>query len=207
MTIEALLLMIPAIFLINMIPGPNILLAIRNAIQYGYIHAMIGVTGRYISFALYGSLTAFGLGIIIANSIWAFTIIKIIGAIYLIYIGYLNFKNGINLGDLVGLKSQQKNVFRLFKEEAFVALLNPKIILIFTALLPQFITTAENFNQQFFSLTLLFCIGELVATSIYVIGILLFAKKFKSPKGQSILSKSIGGFLIGFGILMATSKQ
>ncbi|MGL1920162.1 MAG: LysE family translocator [Hyphomicrobiales bacterium] len=207
MTIEALFFMIPACFMINMIPGPNILLCIRNGIQHGYIASMVGVMGRFISFAVYASLTAIGLGIIIANSVWAFTIIKVIGAVYLVYIGIKNIRKGIKLDNISATSDAPTSYFKLFKEEALVALTNPKIILIFTALLPQFITSTENFNEQFFWLTVMFCGLELVASSVYVVAVLLFAEKFKSAKGQTILSRVIGGFLIGFGFLMLTSKQ
>lgn len=207
MSIEALLLIIPACFMINMIPGPNMLLSLKHAVQHGYKASIIAVAGRFIAFIFYASLTALGLGIIIASSIWAFTVIKVIGAIYLVYVGIMTIKNGININDLdtsIGIKS---SYYSLFKQEAIMALTNPKIILIFTALLPQFITSTENFTTQFFILTLVFCALELIAASVYIVGILLFADKFKSTKGQSILSKSIGGFLIGFGVLMVTSKQ
>lgn len=207
MTIEALLLMIPACFAINMIPGPNNVLAIRNGLQHGYWASMVGVLGRFLSFSFYALLTVFGLGIIIANSVWAFTAIKIIGACYLIYIGIMSIKNGMDLGDLNALESEKTNYFQLFKQEALVGFTNPKIVLIFTALLPQFISSTENFNQQFFWLTIMFCLLELVATSIYVIATSQFAEKFKSRKGQTVLSRIIGSFLVGFGLLMLTARQ
>lgn len=207
MNIEALLLMIPACFAINMIPGPNIILSIRNGIQTGYWSSMVGVFGRFAAFIFYAILTIVGLGIIIANSIWAFTAIKIVGAIYLIYIGVMSVKNGMNLGDLEHNTGAKPSYYAIFKEEAMVGFANPKIVLIFTALLPQFINSTQDFNTQFFWLTLLFCALELISTSIYVGGVLLFAEKFKSQKGQTILSRLIGGFLIGFGVLMAASNK
>lgn len=207
MTIETLLLMIPACFAINMIPGPNMILAIRNGIQHGYWASLTGVFGRFLSFVFYAVLTVVGLGIIIANSIWAFTAIKIIGAIYLVYIGIMSIKNGMNLGDLNAQKQAKVSYFALFKQEAVVGFTNPKIVLIFTALLPQFISSTADFNTQFFWLTLMFCALELVSSSIYVIGALLFADQFKSTKGQNILSRIIGSFLIGFGLIMLGAKQ
>lgn len=207
MTIETLFFMIPACFAINMIPGPNNVLAIRNGIQHGYWASMVGVLGRFLSFGLYALLTVLGLGLIIANSLWAFTIIKIIGAFYLIYIGIMSVKNGMNLGDLNAVTTEKVSYFKLFKQEAVVGFANPKIVLIFTALLPQFITSTEDFNHQFFWLTIMFCLLELVATSVYIISTLQFAEKFKSTKGQTILSRIIGSFLVGFGLLMLTAKQ
>lgn len=207
MTIETLILMIPACFAINMIPGPNIILAIRNGIQHGYGASMVGVLGRFLSFIFYAILTVIGLGIIIANSLWAFTAIKIIGAIYLVYIGIMSIKNGMNLGDLETKNVGKPNYFALFKQEAVVGFTNPKIVLIFTALLPQFISSTADFNVQFFWLTLMFCGLELVSTTLYVMTALLFSKQFKSHKGQTILSRIIGSFLVGFGLLMLTAKQ
>ncbi|MCJ8322368.1 MAG: LysE family translocator [Rhizobiales bacterium] len=207
MTIEALLLMIPACFAINMIPGPNIILSIRNGIQTGYVSSMVGVFGRFTAFIFYAILTVVGLGIIIANSLWAFTAIKIVGAIYLIYIGVMSIKNGMNLGDFEQDIGTQRSYYVIFKEEALVGFTNPKIVLIFTALLPQFISSTQDFTSQFFWLTAMFCALELVSTSIYVGGVLLFAEKFKSHKGQTILSRLIGSFLIGFGVLMAASNK
>lgn len=207
MTIETLLLMIPACFAINMIPGPNNVLAIRNGLQHGYWASMVGVLGRFLPFIFYALLTVFGLGIIIANSVWAFTTIKFIGAFYLIYIGIMSIKNGMNLGDLNLVQQKKTYYFKLFKQEAMVGFANPKIVLIFTALLPQFISSTENFNVQFFWLTIMFCVLELLATSIYVITTSRFAEKFKSRKGQTVLSRIIGSFLVGFGLLMLTAKQ
>lgn len=207
MNIDALLLMIPACFAINLIIGPNMLLSIRNGVQHGYLSSMIGMMGRLLAFVFYAIVTVIGLGAIIANSVWAFTIVKVIGAIYLVYIGIMSIKNGMNLGDLNPTTQSKVSYFALFKQEAVVGFTNPKIILIFTALLPQFINSADDFNSQFFWLTAMFCFLEIVTTTIYVVAALLFADKFKSAKGQSFLSKFIGAFLIGFGMIMLTAKQ
>lgn len=207
MNIEALLLMIPACFAINLIIGPNMLLSIRNGVQHGYMSSMVGMMGRLLAFVFYAIITVIGLGAIIASSALAFTIVKVIGAIYLVYIGIMSIKNGMNMGDLEATDQAPVNYFTLFKQEAVVGFTNPKIVLIFTALLPQFINAADDFNSQFFWLTLMFCFLEIVSTSIYVAAALLFADKFRSAKGQNFLSKSIGTFLIGFGMLMLTAKQ
>lgn len=182
-------------------------LSIRNTIQFSYFQALIGVTGRFISFLIYGSLTGFGLGLIIAQSIWAFNILKIAGVVYLLYLGIQNFRNGMKLNLDSMNQGKKQSSFKLFKEEAIVAIANPKIILVFTALLPQFITSTENFRFEFMILTLIFCLTELLAAAIYLIFIMFFADKFQSQKGQNIMSKAIGSFLIGFAVIMATSTK
>lgn len=207
MTIEALLLMIPACFVINMIPGPNIILSIRNAIQYGYFASMVGIWGRLVAFVFYATLTVIGLGIIITNSVWAFNAVKIIGAIYLVYIGIMSFKNGMKLDNFEATEASKVNYFTLFKQELIVGITNPKVVLIFSALLPQFISTEADFNTQFYLLTAMFCFLEIVSTSLYILVILRFANVFKSTKGQNILSRTIGTFLIGFGVVMLGAKQ
>ena len=84
---EVWLVFVPASFALNMAPGPNNLLAMSNGVRFGFGRAVMAGSGRLIAFAAMITLTALGLGAVLAASELAFHIIKWCGAAYLVYLG------------------------------------------------------------------------------------------------------------------------
>ena len=81
-------LFIPACFALNCAPGPNNMMAFSNAARLGFVMACLGGLGRIPAFAALIGITVLGLGAVLAASAEAFLLIKIAGAVYLVYTGF-----------------------------------------------------------------------------------------------------------------------
>ncbi|MEZ9186646.1 LysE family translocator, partial [Vibrio splendidus] len=164
MEIWKLMLFIPACFALNMTPGPNNLLSMNNARCYGFQAAFVAGLGRILAFSGMIALAASGLAVVLYTSETLFFLIKLFGAMYLLWIAFNLWRSQASpVADI----ERNKNWFGLVKQEFALAAGNPKAILIFTAFLPQFVDVSANVNAQFFVLGSTFLVLEMLAISIY----------------------------------------
>ncbi|EPJ50229.1 MAG: hypothetical protein OFPI_20350 [Osedax symbiont Rs2] len=171
MSLADLLLFIPACFALNMSPGPNNILALNNARNYSLRHSCVAGLGRLSAFSLMLLLVASGLAAGLYTSVLVFSVLKIVGVLYLIYIALQIWRSDLMLSSAT---ATQLSVVRSARQEFTLAIGNPKAILIFTAFLPQFINPLGNITEQLFSLGLLFLLLEFIAIAIYsLIGVYL----------------------------------
>ncbi len=139
MSLEQLLLYIFIIFSVSIVPGPSMMLAFRDGALYQIIGTLPSALGNMLA-SLIQALSAF----LIFHSVVALTpevqgIVQIIGACFICYIGYLFIKDGRKMRlTSEGATLVQQPVTRRFMEGFFIALFNPKAILFFVALFPQF---------------------------------------------------------------------
>ncbi len=197
------LIFIPACFALNLAFGPNNLLAMTNGAREGVLFAQKAAVGRLIVFVPMIALSAFGLGLVLTTSDVVFSIVKIVGAIYLVWLGISLWRSAksLELEDLAGGKT---SLSRAFKAEALVAFSNPKAILIFAAFFPQFVKV-ETYWQSFALLGLAFLAMEAVAIFAYATFGKL-ASKFASRK-LSTLQRVSGATMCLFGVLLLISPQ
>ena len=120
-------------------PGPAILLAISNSLTHGFKSVIISSLGNIAGLFILSSAAIFGLGAILKTSTSLFLIIKIIGAAYLIYLGIKQWRSKTDLFAGTSSNKKQRTRKRLFIEGFLIAVTNPKAVLFFTALFPQFI--------------------------------------------------------------------
>ena len=203
MDLLTLLLFVPASFALNMAPGPNNFMSMNNAKRYGLKAAGIAGVGRLLAFVLMISLAASGLAGILYASEKAFLAIKVIGAGYLFWLAFNLWTTDVGAADEGSMKNASQ--FSLVRQEFYVALGNPKAILIFTAFFPQFIDLSQNVTMQFAVLGALFLVLEFTVIMVYgYIGCHL-RDWFAQPKMRSIFNRSSAGLLAsaGVGILLA----
>lgn len=138
-------------------PGPAILLAISNGLAFDVKAIVLSSLGNILALFVLSAVAMFGVGVILKTSVIFFTILKIVGAGYLIYLGVMQFSGKhrkISLNDKKIDKSYDK--WKVFKKGFLVAATNPKPILFFTALFPLFLNQNGNITLQFFVMTLTF---------------------------------------------------
>lgn len=205
MNISTLLIFIPACFALNMAPGPNNLLSINNATQYGFWASCMAGTGRLIAFAAMIALAAAGLAVVLETSELVFYAIKILGAAYLFYLAFKLWTAKPQQQE--ASKTKAKNIADLAKQEFLIAAGNPKAILIFTAFLPQFINPAHDVAPQFAVLGVLFLILEMIALAGYALIGLHLRRWFSEPKGKRLFNRICAVLLSGAAsILLATRR-
>jgi threonine/homoserine/homoserine lactone efflux protein len=163
-------LFIPACFALNLAPGPNNLLSVHNAAAHGFASACLAGLGRLLAFALMIGLAALGLAAVLQSSARMLFWIKVAGAVYLLYLAVQLWRSDGN-GNCDGAQRQRPgpevSLRRLAWQEFLVASSNPKAILIFTAFLPQFVSSSASFSGRFLELGLAFLLLEWVAIALY----------------------------------------
>ena len=123
-----------------MSPGPSMALIIRNSIKYGRVSGLLSSIGHAIGIGIYASISVVGLQIILINNIFVFNTIQFCGSIFLLILGILFLKNS---GEKLSLEDDQKNL-NSFIQGFAISILNPKILIWFTAIFSQFIEASST---------------------------------------------------------------
>ncbi|WP_295810182.1 LysE family translocator [uncultured Nitratireductor sp.] len=195
---------IPACFALNCAPGPNNMLTFSNAARLGFVPALIGGLGRMPAFVLLMAVTIVGLGAVLAASATAFTVIKMVGAVYLVYVGIQFWRKA---RALAAARSLDSTVGTLMRRDFVIAISNPKAIAVFTAFFPQFIVASEPAWSQLTAMGGVFLALEVVAVTLYVIGGVLLGKMLQSERVFVHLNRLVGAVLIASGGTMALSRN
>jgi threonine/homoserine/homoserine lactone efflux protein len=132
------------IYVLILIPGPSVLFVVSRGVAQGRRAAVATVCGNSCGFVVQLLAVAVGVGALLARSDTAFTAVKLIGAAYLVVLGLRNIRERKALAALLAPRVQRKPVRRIVREGFFVGLTNPKGVLIFTAILPQFIERSRG---------------------------------------------------------------
>ena len=141
-------------------------LAVNNGINFGYKKAMAGVSGHVSAIFLLAVISASGFSILLLASKTSFLIIKYLGIIYLAYIGFAIWKNkgtwSLQLSTL-----EMPSALKLYRKSLLLGLSNPKALVFFSALFPQFIQTKQVLLPQFLILTSSSLLNAFIFTSAY----------------------------------------
>jgi threonine/homoserine/homoserine lactone efflux protein len=208
MPLHTYLLFLPACFALNMAFGPNNVLSLTNGARHGVLHAVAASVGRLVAFALMIALTGFGLGALLLASETLFTVLKVGGAAYLVWLGVklLRSQPAQQAVDAGGQTARQGLLLKHCKQEFYVAAGNPKAILIFTAFFPQFVDRT-HYAVSFTVLGATFLVLELVAIAAYALIGARLRFITASPKGFVWLNRASGSLMVGFGMLLAVVRR
>lgn len=209
MTIQLFGIYITSVVLLCLTPGPNSLLAVTNSVRFGSQKALFSTLGCATGLALLIAACLSGLGIIIATSETLFTFIKWLGAGYLIYLGLKLFFTK----DFALTEATAKNVAtipgnkKLFVQGFLVVVSNPKVVLFFSAFLPQFYSSTSHFLPQFLVLAGTFIVVEITLELLLA----KFAEKIKkyltSARSTNWINRATGGMFISAGVLLLTYQR
>src|SRR6201995_2562618 len=135
-----------AVYVLILIPGPSVLFVVSRGVSLGRRAALATVVGNASGFALQLLLVSIGVGSIVARSDAVFTTLKLIGAAYLVFLGVRNIRDRKALAALFApaVPTDPKPLRRIVREGFFVGATNPKGVIIFTAVLPQFIDRSQG---------------------------------------------------------------
>jgi threonine/homoserine/homoserine lactone efflux protein len=141
-----LLAFLLTIYVLILIPGPSVLFVVSRGVALGRRAALATVAGNAGGLIFQGTLVTIGIGSIVASSDAVFTTLKLIGAAYLVYLGVKNIRERKSLAEVFSptAAAAPKTLGRIVREGFFVGATNPKGVLIFTAVLPQFIDRSRG---------------------------------------------------------------
>ena len=207
MSLEFWLLYITTIFIASIIPGPSMLLALTLGMRHGAQRTIIAALGNVSASLIQASISIAGLGAILLASESLFLAIKWLGAGYLIFIGLLIFKSKGSK-----LRSDQQNssdsltpLYKLFKQAFMVAAGNPKAIIFFSALFPQFINPEVAHGFQAIILLGTLAVIAFICFMVYAISGEKIVSFFTAEQFKKRINRIIGGTFIGAGIGLVLS--
>lgn len=185
-------------------PGPTVLLAMSNGSRHGLRTASYGIAGAALSDAILITVAALGLGAVLAASAVLFTVVKMVGVAYLLWIGIQMLRSSGAIGQLPQSgNGQPKSIFR---KSLLVAVTNPKGYLFFTAFLPQFVEPAAPLAMQYVTLAAIFiAIDVTVMTAYAATG--ARAVLFLKGNGARWIDRTCGGVLVCLGLGLAFVKR
>ncbi|MNJ87306.1 Leucine efflux protein [compost metagenome] len=189
-------------------PGVDTIMVLTRSISNGKIAGFYSVIGVCLGLMVHTCAATFGLSIILAKSAFIYSLVKYIGAAYLIYLGYKSFTAKTSQDDLPFSAKPIGN--RMMFYTAFISdVLNPKIAIFFLAFLPQFINVAAvNSPMPYFLLgAIILSITFIWCSLLVILGSKATSFFNRSKKAESLMNKLSGIVFILLGLKVALTKR
>lgn len=208
MEMNSLILFVVAALSINLIPGPDVIYIVTNTMKGKMKSGIKASLGLGVGYLIHTLAAVLGLSALVLSSAFLFTVIKYLGAIYLLYIGIQSLINCYKNKPKISVENTNQKQSNIFKQGVIVSVLNPKVAMFFLAFLPQFIDpTGLNATSELLTLGLLFSLLATCCNLFYAsLGSLLFSHP-KAVKYSRMLEGISGTILIGLSAKIALSND
>lgn len=195
--------------LLIVIPGPSVLFVIGRALSHGRRAALTTVVGNTTGAYVLVVLVAFGVGSIVERSAVVFTVLKLVGAAYLVYLGVKALRQRGALQDAFADDRPAPGGLRTLWEGFAVGVTNPKTIVFFAAVLPQFVDRGQgHVVVQMLLLGLVFNIIAVACDSVWGLAAATARSWFaRSPRRLAVVGAVGGVTMIGLGITIAATGR
>ncbi|MCW1934817.1 LysE family translocator [Pararhodobacter zhoushanensis] len=190
-----------------LIPGPTALMILSYAVSQGRRVALATVAGVVLGDLVALTASLAGLGALVLASATLFTVLKWIGAAYLVYLGFALIRSSATAGPGQPGPVARTKAARVFVHAATVTALNPKSIVFFIAFVPQFVSVDQPLVPQFAILAATF--AGMAAINAFVLAMLADRLRHKIARPTVIgwLSRLGGGALIAMGLATVAFKR
>jgi threonine/homoserine/homoserine lactone efflux protein len=208
MTDHLLAFVLIAVVLI-LVPGPSVLFVVTRSLTLGRAAGVATVVGNTVGVYVQVIAVAFGLGALVQESIEVFTIVKLCGAAYLVYLGVQTFRHRRSLAAALHAPVAPKVLRRILADGFLVGLFNPKVIVFFMAVLPQFVDReGGSVAGQLLVLGAIFCAIAVLCDSTWAL--LAGAARnwlVASPRRLTAIGGTGGLVMVGLGAGLAVSGR
>ena len=196
-------------FIIVVIPGPSVLFIIAQALAHGCRVSILSVIGNTLGEYVQVACVAFGVGVLAERSVAVFTVLKLFGAAYLIFLGVKTFRERRSLEAAFEPALQSQTNRRYFLQAFTVGVSNPKTVIFLVAILPGFVnTTAGHIPEQILLLGLVFSAIAIICDSIWGLAASKVRSWFATSPNRLQLVGGIGGLsIIAIGIRLALTGR
>ena len=194
--------------LLNLTPGPDTLYILGRSIAHGRRAGLASALGISIGSIFHTCAAALGLSAVLATSAWAFTIVKLAGAAYLIFLGIRALLEREHQLSLPG-HFRQRGTAAAFRQGILTNILNPKVALFFLALLPQFIDSATPSKTAAF---LVLGLTFVTTGTIWCLVLAWFSSVFSARlrENRSVtawLNRAVGSLFVFLGLRLAFAAR
>jgi threonine/homoserine/homoserine lactone efflux protein len=196
-------------FLLIVVPGPSVLFVIGRALAQGRRAALTTVVGNTIGAYVLVVAVALGIGSVVERSVVVFTALKLAGAAYLVYLGVKAWRQRGALQAAFSGDTSTSGGLRTLWEGFAVGIANPKTIVFFAAVLPQFVDRAQgHVVAQMLLLGLLFNVIALASDSVWGLVAATARGWFaRSPRRLSLIGGVGGLTMVGLGVTVAATGR
>lgn len=208
MELNTLLLFIISALSINLIPGPDVIYIVTTTMKSKMKSGIEASLGLGVGYLIHTVAAVLGLSALVLSSAFLFTVIKYLGALYLLYLGISSLLSCYRNDSKLTAETSNEPPKNIFKQGVIISVLNPKVAMFFLAFLPQFIDpSATNATTELLTLGLLFSV---LATGCNLFYASLGSILFSSPKAQQysrILEGISGTILVGLSAKIAFTSN
>lgn len=200
------LALVGAGILISLTPGAGAVNTMSNALTVGFRRSLWGILGQQAALLVHIAVVAAGVGLLVASSPLAFTVIRYAGAAYLVYLGVRKFLETPDSSAKTASLRSSESAASLFRRGLWVNLLNPKAIVFFLAFIPQFIQPDQPLLGQYAVLAgTVVAIDMLVMWFFFAAAAKSFRRFTRDQRGQRMISRVFGLSFVAVGVLLATA--
>jgi threonine/homoserine/homoserine lactone efflux protein len=192
-------------FVLIAIPGPSVLFTVSRAIALGRSAGVATVAGNTVGAFAQVVAVAFGIGALVERSVAVFTVLKLAGACYLMFLGVQAIRHRRSLAAALGAEVERKTTVKMMADGFAVGATNPKVIVFFAAMLPQFVDRqAGHVPVQIIALGAIFAGIALLSDSTWALAAgTVRAWLSSSPRRLEALGGTGGLLMIGIGARLA----
>ena len=196
-------------FVLIAIPGPSVLFTVSRAITLGRSAGVATVAGNTVGAFTQVVAVAFGIGPLVERSVAVFTVLKLAGAAYLVFLGVQAIRHRQSLAEALGATVERKTVARIVIDGFSVGVTNPKVIVFFAAMLPQFVDRqAGNVPVQIIVLGAIFAGIALISDSTWALAAGTVRNWLGKSQRRLALIGGVGGLaMIGIGARLALTGR
>jgi homoserine/homoserine lactone efflux protein len=211
MNIDIWLAFASAYLIITLPPGPNVLLVIRNSLRYGSPSALVTIGGNLTSQLVVVLLVASGIGVALAVLPEFFLVMKMIGALYLIWLGIQQIRTTHQSTSTANNEAQTDNAhlsgLKIFRQAFLVSGSNPKTLIFFSAFMPQFIDVKNPLAEQF---AIMYLTIVVIVACVHIFYSLLanrLRQKIKCSRLVNAIKYLGGAFFVVLGLKLLISER
>ena len=205
-----LLVFIGVAAIVIVVPGPDTAVVTKNVLLHGRRAALATSFGVSAGLSVWTLAAAVGVASILRASAVAFTVLKLIGALYLIWLGVqaLRAARAASNERPSGVEARSAmSPLGGFRQGLLSDLANPKIGIFFTSLLPQFVDPGHSVLVPFLALGAVFVAMTAVWLSFYSFAAARLARTLQRPRVRAMMDRITGVVLIGIGLRLATEHR
>jgi threonine/homoserine/homoserine lactone efflux protein len=206
MTLSSWLIYVVAVIVLTVTPGPTVLMCVSTSVNLGARKALVACLGSTTAIVGIMALSALGLGTALATSETAFTVLKWLGAAYLVYLGVRSLMSSVSEIQVAGAVQSATNA-KTFAQGFLVGASNPKALLFFGALFPQFINPSAPQLPQFLVLGATFVFFETLWLTLYALSAAKAKRWLQQPRRAQLFNRITGVVFLVAAALVAGSRR
>ena len=207
MAFHAWWLFVVTVFFISGSPGPNMLHIMTRSVELGLPRTTFAMAGCFVAVVCLLTASALGLTALLSSLPGAFTVLRLVGAGYLLWLGYKAWTaRDVDVELDGGHAAPDISNARIFGNAFGVGISNPKALLFAAAFLPQFIDGSRPELPQFAVMVLTFGVVEISWYFVYAISGRSIAGALQRPSMRTLFKRVTGGVFVAFGLAMLGSR-